>query len=341
MTTRRETWIDLVRFLSIFLIVLYHTPPRLLPADEALNFNMNMGVFFCISGFLFNEQKYGGFSAFFKHRARQILVPYAVFSLLFYVLWLAATRGNEGPWWAPLAQLACGHPELVCRALWYIACLFSIQLMYYWIQRAFPGKKAFVTTLVVAAAYIAAGYLVPAEVDIDIPFWHMGNALVFMPFYAAGHCFKPWWRQLRPGPPRHAAFLAMMWGVAATALLHCQWMSNHHYWGGAYLGLRYAALLMIPAFVALAKWLDARLGRRPAVELVVMSGTFYLAAQNYVIGVARVVLDHAFHPHVMDDHPWLKLVVAIAVMAILYPLAWLLRRYAPWTLGLKKTHPSI
>ena len=54
MAKERQPWLDYVRFFSIFLVILFHTPPRMPMFDDAVILNLRIPVFFCISGFLYS-----------------------------------------------------------------------------------------------------------------------------------------------------------------------------------------------------------------------------------------------------------------------------------------------
>ena len=59
----------------------------------------------------------------------------------------------------------------------------------------------------------------------------------------------------------------------------------------------------------------------------------HLALQNYLIGVIKIVVARVLGEAVFDNNILLKVVIAVAVMAILYPLAIFIDRYLPWLLG--------
>ena len=93
----RKAWLDYMKFIAMFLVVVYHTPPRYDNAHEAALFNMGAPVFFFAAGYLFNIARQKNFFSFLAHRARQILVPYTTFFIIFYALWLVVGRRMAGP----------------------------------------------------------------------------------------------------------------------------------------------------------------------------------------------------------------------------------------------------
>ena len=93
----RKAWLDYIKFIAMFLVVVYHTPPRYDTAHEVALFNMGAPVFFFAAGYLFNIARTKNFFSFLRHRAPQILVPYTTFFILSYALWLVVGRRMAGP----------------------------------------------------------------------------------------------------------------------------------------------------------------------------------------------------------------------------------------------------
>ena len=96
-------------------------------------------------------------------------------------------------------------------------------------------------------------------------------------------------------------------------------------------------LLVIPAYLCVGKWVANRWGRRAFIESVVLGGTIYLGLQNYAIGIIRIGLDHLAGAGWLADHVWMRLVIALVVMAALYPISAWIQRHAPWVIGRSHT----
>lgn len=337
---QREAWLDYVRMMSIFLVVLYHTPPRLPLLDEAVVLNLRMPVFFCVSGFLFNEVKYRRFGTFIGQRARQILVPYLVFCLAFYLLWLIVPHGTGTAWWQPLVEVAQGFPVTLCQPFWYITALFSMQIIYYVILRLTGEQKGVTMAACFALTgfYIALGYLIPDDVSLGryLSFWRIEDALLFLPFYAVGNGFREAIKRWSWGNVPFTVVTVVLALISMIIMGNVYWMRDNteQLWAGMFLALRIVAgLMVIPAYLCLGKLVAAWMGRHRAVELIVMSGTVYLALQNYCIAAASRLMNFAG----MGSPAWSKPLVALAVMVIIFPVAWLIMRYVPWVAGQRKT----
>ena len=330
---KRTPWLDYVRLFSIFLVILYHTPPRTPLLDEAVILNLRVPVFFCISGYLFNDSRWTSFWRYAWHRGKQIVVPYVLFFAVFYGLWLWFGRdllGGEDarvPVTRPLVEMVMGNPRTIVAPFWYIACLMTMQLLYWPIARWLPRRWALVASLLLALSTYWLKWTWPW-----VEFWNLGNALLYMPFYALGHSLRPTLQRLEFGGPAHTVLLLALAAVSMVAMTCVVDIRPHD--PGLYSLLRVVCgLLVIPAYLCLGKWVARQCGRHRFVELVVLGGTIYLGLQNYAIGIIRIGIDHLAGPHWLDTHGWLRLVIALAVMAAIYPVAVFIQRRAPWVIG--------
>ncbi|MDO4510326.1 MAG: acyltransferase family protein [Bacteroidales bacterium] len=340
--SERQAWLDYVRFFSIFLVIVFHTPPRLEIFDDAVILNLRVPVFFCISGFLYSFDRWPRFSSYVRHRAKQILVPYCTFFVIFYALWLLVGRKMVGAQeeaisvWQPVLEFVTGNPQTVVAPFWYIACLFTMQLLYWLIERCIPRNFVLPTCIVLALAT----YLIPFEIPEVVAighFWNIDNALLFLPFYALGNKCKGALTRLQFHSPRNAAFVVAMAAASVAIMVESAPVRSDD--PQLYRLLRIAAgFMVIPCYFCVAKWVASKCGHRRVIEFVVVSGTVYLGLQNYFIGIAKILLGKAFHPGIIDEHIWLKYLIAIVVMAAIYPAAWAIDRYAPWLLGKQKSH---
>ena len=337
MAKQRQAWLDYVRFFSIFLVIVFHTPPRLPLLDNAVVLNLRVPVFFCISGFLYSIDRWSSFKQYALHRSKQIVVPYVTFFLIFYPLWLVVGRRlGDHPQVAalkPLWEMLLGDPKVVLPTFWYLSCLYAMQLLYYWVERLVPRRWVMAATVLLSGCAFVAFELQHSRIEYAWwRFWNVGNALRFMPFYALGNCFKRRLSALSFTSWRTVAGYAVLAllsvaGMAAVAPLDTS--DNPLYM----LCRIPAGLMVIPAYFGVAKWLAARLGHSKVVEFVTVSGTVYLGLQNYFIDAAKLLLTRVCGAGYVVDHAWLKLVIAVAVMAAIYPVAWLIDRYTPWLIG--------
>ena len=82
----------------------------------------------------------------------------------------------------------------------------------------------------------------------------------------------------------------------------------------------------LPFYTAISKWLEEHVGNSRIAQTVAITGITYLALQNYLIGVVKMMVSRVCGPAVFDTIYAEDSVIALVVMAILYPLAVLIER---------------
>ena len=327
---KRQAWLDYIKFIAMTLVVVYHTPPRYDSAHEAALFNMGAPVFFFAAGYLFNIAKQKNFFTFLGHRARQILVPYTTFFIIFYALWLAVGRRMAGPEeqaidvFTPMWQFVQGTPDVVLGPFWFLAALFTMQVIYYPIKRYLSGCWPLVVALL-----LSVGLLVMP----DLPwfrYWNLDKAFLYMPIYAFGNCCRPLVEKFEFSTPARS-LLWMALAVLGLGFLILAPLSIDR--AVAYVLAPEAVILVLPLYTPVCKWLEKRCGTSRIAQTVAITGITYLALQNYLIGVIKIVAARLMGPEILDDSILFKVVIALVVMAVLYPLAVFIERYLPFLLG--------
>ena len=327
---KRQAWLDYIKFIAMTLVVVYHTPPRYDSAHEAALFNMGAPVFFFAAGYLFNIAKQKNFLTFLGHRARQILVPYTTFFIIFYALWLAVGRRMAGPEeqaidvFTPMWQFVQGTPDVVLGPFWFLAALFTMQVIYYPIKRYLSGCWPLVVALL-----LSVGLLVMP----DLPwfrYWNLDKAFLYMPIYAFGNCCRPLVEKFEFSTPARS-LLWMSLAVLGLGFLILAPLNIDR--AVAYVLAPEAVILVLPLYTAVCKWLEKRCGTSRIAQTVAITGITYLALQNYLIGVIKIVAARLLGPEILDDSILFKVVIALVVMVVLYPLAVFIERYLPFLLG--------
>ena len=312
------------------LVVVYHTPPRYDTAHEAALFNMGAPVFFFAAGYLFNVSRQQGFFKFLLHRARQILVPYTTFFIIFYALWLVVGRRMAGPeeqaidTLTPLWQFIKGTPDIVLGPFWFLAAMFTMQVIYYPVRRYLKGRWP----LLVAVLLSLSLFVIP-----DVPcvrYWNLDRALLYMPLYALGNCCRDLVDKFTFASVSRSILWIVLAALGLGFLVVAPLSINRDV---AYVLAPEAVILVLPFYTAISKWLEEHVGNSRIAQTVAITGITYLALQNYLIGVIKMMVSRVCGPAVFDDNIVLKIVIALAVMAVLYPMAVLIERYLPFLLG--------
>ena len=327
---KRQAWLDYMKFIAMFMVVVYHTPPRYDTAREVALFNMGAPVFFFAAGYLFNIAKQKNFFTFLRHRARQILVPYTTFFIIFYALWLAVGRRMAGPeemaidTMTPLWQFLQGTPDVVLGPFWFLAALFTMQVIYYPVKKFLPAMWPLAVALLLSLSLL----ILP-----DLPwlrYWNLDKALLYMPIYALGNCCKPLADRFDFSTTGRS-LLWLLLAVLGLGFLVIAPLTIDR--GVAYVLAPEAVILTLPLYTVLCKWLEKCHGVSRIAQNVAITSITYLALQNYLIGIIKMIVSKVAGPAILDESILLKVAIAIAVMVALYPLALIVERYFPFLLG--------
>ena len=327
---QRQAWLDYIKLIAMFLVVVYHTPPRFDTAHEVALFNMGAPVFFFAAGYLFNIAKQKNFLSFLKHRARQVLVPYSTFFVVFYALWLVVGRRMAGPdemaidVMTPVWQFVQGTPDVVLGPFWFLAALFTMQVLYYPISRFLKGYLPLVVALLLSLSL----FILP-----DVPwlrYWNLDKALLYMPIYAVGNCCRPLVDKFNFAYAGHTLLWIILAAIGLGFLIFAPLSIDR---ATAYVLAPEAVILVLPFYTAVCKWLQDRCGESRIALTVALTSITYLAVQNYVIGIIKIMVSKTLGEGLLDDSILLKVVIAVMVMIVICPIEVMVDRYVPWMLG--------
>lgn len=136
----RKNYIDVLKGIGIFFVVFGHVTHTGILREYIWNFHMPL--FFLISGFLFNTEKYPKFKKFFLSRIKSIYLPYIFFFLITFLYWAIIERSFRGGEYSIQHQLLGlfygtyeGYHLNFNGALWFLPCLFSVELMFYYVSK--------------------------------------------------------------------------------------------------------------------------------------------------------------------------------------------------------------
>ncbi|MGA9187252.1 MAG: acyltransferase family protein [Methanosarcina sp.] len=193
----RLHWIDALRGMGIILVVFAH---HSLPISlNTYVYSFHMPLFFFISGFLFDFEKYAGSAAnFIRERFRSLIVPYFCFALLiclfYFLLDMAFQPGVTNIGFFKASTLYVIYSILYAGSmikcdppLWFLTCLFVTELLFYGFAKSCyekPGKLVFWLTAVGILEYLYS-----VHVPFRLP-WDADVALAAVVFYGVGNLFK-------------------------------------------------------------------------------------------------------------------------------------------------------
>lgn len=184
----RLKYIDLIRGLGIFYMIFGHVGFGWV-IDKYIH-AFHMPIFFIISGYFFNKDKYNkSLIKFVKVKARSLLVPYIFFGLFHYIVWLIFIGYQENKniklFLKNLFWRNTNDEMPIAGALWFLTCLFILEITYYLLNKISRSEKwlALLLTCFSIITYSICeifDYRLPYAADVafvSLPFFYIGNLL--------------------------------------------------------------------------------------------------------------------------------------------------------------------
>lgn len=176
---KRIEFIDLVKGVCIILVVLLHSGYLIpVPGLKALR----MPLYFVLSGLFFKD--YGGIKNLVIKKTNKLIVP----GLFFFSLFLTAIIITSSD---PISAVICEikrpltEPFIANLPVWFLFCLFWVNLLYYAVHKAFGGGWAGAIPVLMIGL---TGYILNCY-NIYLPLF-VGSALTATPFFFAGVMLK-------------------------------------------------------------------------------------------------------------------------------------------------------
>lgn len=199
----RVGWIDAYRGLLIFFVVIGHAVVHSSLANSGIEryvWSFHLAAFFFISGMLFRRAEGESFGKFALRKFRALMIPYYCFSLLSILIFFFAGRFMAGKLDVTIrttdipanllgmlyANSRTGYMKWNFPT-WFIPCLFVMELLFFWIDRAlskrFPVRNSMFTC---AAVWIAVSSIVYSLVTLPALPLQLESTLYLMPFFIIG-----------------------------------------------------------------------------------------------------------------------------------------------------------
>lgn len=188
---KRINWIDIARGIFILAIVMGHVFFYEESKIRWYLYSFHVPAFFFISGYCFRYRD--NFRAFLQSRIKRIVAPYLLLSVIYIVLFAIAT--NLIPSIGTIYQFDFVqsvktilysnynvYPMKYNVALWFLPCLFFVELISYWTERLVQKQKAeqFFRLLICCFSIIMGMFF-----KTNLP-WHIETALAMLIWYNFG-----------------------------------------------------------------------------------------------------------------------------------------------------------
>lgn len=217
----RIQWLDALRGIGIFLVVLGHSP--ITPALSFFVFLFHMPLFFFVSGCLFNAPGGRPCGPYLGKRARALLVPYAWFSLLSVAALLLPPLVRGRPIPVPVASIlesllfARRNHNVFNAALWFLPCLFLVESFFCLLKAWATDVRLVALFAVVASAASFVAFDTPSTAHPLV--WSLDGALYYGVFFLLGHLYVSYAGGLRSRCLRGAVLAGSVFVCASILFL--------------------------------------------------------------------------------------------------------------------------
>ncbi|MBL1210768.1 acyltransferase family protein [Geminocystis sp. GBBB08] len=335
----RIPWIDTLRTISIFFIVLIHTG-RNSSIVSIYTTSFFMPVFFFISGlFIKKSIKEQKFISFFKIKFQHLIIPYLTFSIVSYLIWfflIGKLKGDSlpnNPLWDFIINTlygVAGYGWMKYNiSLWFFPCLFITELIFFFLIRLSPKKLPLTVFILSIIGYYYFEFIkiehfrLPFSIDVAI------TAVVF---YTIGYLIKPY--IFNEEFKTWYNFPSLFFGLL-TYLIFSMFNETSAFvignFGKNYLYFYLAALSGIFFWCQISKIIKphqifAEIGKNTIVifPLHLLLFPFFTGIAVYILKIPKELIDQS---------DIVALIYALFAIFILVPVSWFLNRYIPFIIG--------
>ena len=179
----RIRWIDAAKGIGLLCVILGHLH---IPLVDTWVYFFHMPLFFFLSGFVFSGGKYD-FQTFLKKKLRSLVLPYFTLGGVIFLFWclLYVMEGRPGDDYLQMLKNFLVQEHF--WTVWFLACLFLTELIYYGIHRLL-GKKPLVATA--ASTALCAFGIARYRLGWGSLPWNLDVALVAQFFFHLGFCTR-------------------------------------------------------------------------------------------------------------------------------------------------------
>lgn len=182
--TKRIDWIDAAKGIGMICVILAHVDQTYVKAPL---YTFHLPLFFFLSGYLFSLKS--SFKEFLINKCRRILVPYfclGIILIAFDIYWYCRSPISGMPWILNKNYATYDITGLLVQerflTLWFIACLFWLNFLFYVIVRFIKSEK--IRALIVVLLTVAG--LCYYEFGGSALFWNIDTCLTALPFFYVG-----------------------------------------------------------------------------------------------------------------------------------------------------------
>lgn len=178
---KREKYLDIAKGIATIMVIIGHVDFAYTEAWlTTWVYSFHMPLFFIVSGILFRPEKYDSFKTFLKKKAKGLIIPYLILSLIIFIanmgLAFLKTKAIDGEaTFKSFAGIFVGWRGTEWyNGLWFVSTLFFAEVLIYGIfklARRAKRKGVFLscaTVILMLAGFIVMNNIKGAPLSLDI-----------------------------------------------------------------------------------------------------------------------------------------------------------------------------
>lgn len=344
---QRIEWIDICKCLGILLVVLGHV---LVPkTTDIWIHSFHMPLFFILAGMCFNEIKHTKFSKFLLSRFKTLIIPYLIFSIVLYYIWIAILSLTNGDGIRGFSNLtSCmlnSARDTSCYGAvnWFLPALFISEILFFLVGKLCKYNKIKISIFMVIIFVIAFVYPKITTYRIPLAF---DSAIMGLGFYSLGWLIKNInYNKIKELMSKHLVLSIMIIALAlflTHSIVIINKMTNMRtlVYGNYSLYLLNAISLSV-IFIVLSIYLDILSKKIRIINLLKIVGKHTLAILLFNPIFARLYL-LLIDGHVSINNNILLVInnifVSIIIIVLCVLLSILINKYLPFLFGKKKNN---
>lgn len=325
-TIARYDWLDIIKGICMYAVILFHLDgPEFY--DRILTPFFLCGFFYC-GGYTFRSGK--KFNSFFLKKLKTLFLPVILFgivNMLLSYLWYGTDLLPRIS--GILLQIPGKFDDM-----WFVACLFTMELMF-WGITAMTDKISHIC--IASLILFLTGYAWLAFIDIPLP-WHIVNACLMMPFLCAGYFMKSnrsiekIQKILNKTIHRYIISLISAIVFILTVCIYDNADVDPHLLRYGYVPAFIASSISGTWFIILISLIIEKV-RNPVTRYITYMGrntlSIYGLQSKAITFITYIAAVCGISYNTIISAP----IAAFIVSLILIPVAYLIRRYAPFMIG--------
>ena len=180
---KRIDWVDVVKGLGLIFVVLGHLK---IPYLATWIYTFHIPLFFFLSGFVFSGEKYG-FKEYLIKKIKTLVVPYFCLGAVIFLVWCGIYAVQNKQPIDYFIMLWNFIKQEHFWTVWFLTCLFLVEIIYFWINKISSKYKWFSTLISITLCICAFVWYRLGGGGLP---WNLDVALVAQFFFHLGYLFK-------------------------------------------------------------------------------------------------------------------------------------------------------